>query len=51
MKKVKPNILYIVAHDLGDWLGCYGKEWIKSPHVDQLAEHEPFLEIKEYPIG
>lgn len=34
----KPNILLIVADDLGySDLGCYGSE-IRTPHLDQLAE-------------
>ena len=33
----RPNILYIDAHDLGDWLGCYGRAGVASPHIDELA--------------
>lgn len=32
-----PNILVIQWHDLGDWLGCYGKDDIASPNADDLA--------------
>jgi arylsulfatase A-like enzyme len=33
-----PNILLIVADDLGDWmLGCYGNKEIRTPHIDRLA--------------
>lgn len=34
----KPNIIYILADDLG-WaeLGCYGQEKIETPNIDQLA--------------
>ena len=34
----KPNIIYILADDLGyNELGCYGQEWIKTPHIDRIA--------------
>jgi arylsulfatase A-like enzyme len=34
----KPNILWIVAEDMGPQLGCYGTEEIRSPNIDSLAE-------------
>ena len=33
-----PNILFIAIDDLRPELGCYGNEYIKSPHIDRLAE-------------
>ncbi len=34
----KPNIIYIMADDLGyGELGCYGQQKIKTPNIDQLA--------------
>lgn len=34
----KPNIIYILADDLGYGdLGCYGQTKIETPHIDQLA--------------
>ena len=34
----KPNIIYIMADDLGYGdLGCYGQKVIKTPNIDQLA--------------
>ncbi len=35
----KPNIVYIVADDLGYGdLGCYGQTHFRTPHIDRLAE-------------
>ena len=35
----KPNIIYILADDLGyGELGAYGQEIIETPHLDQLAK-------------
>jgi len=35
--RAKPNILLICVDDLRPELGCYGKEYIHSPHIDKLA--------------
>ncbi len=37
-KQEKPNILWIVADDLGIELGCYGNTGVKTPFIDQLAK-------------
>ena len=33
-----PNVLFISIDDLRPELGCYGNEYIKSPHINRLAE-------------
>jgi arylsulfatase A-like enzyme len=34
----KPNIVYIMADDLGkEWISCYGAGKIKTPEIDELA--------------
>ena len=37
-KNSKPNIIYILADDMGVYdLGCYGQEKIKTPNIDKMA--------------
>ncbi|MFC2160540.1 arylsulfatase [Acidobacteriota bacterium] len=37
-KTTKPNIVYILADDLGyGELGCYGQDKIKTPNIDKIA--------------
>lgn len=40
VKTEKPNIIYILADDLGyGELGAYGQEKIETPHIDALAQN------------
>ncbi len=32
-----PNLIVIVCHDLGQYLGCYGVAEARTPNIDQLA--------------
>jgi len=34
----KPNVLFIITHDVGRVYGCYGNSGIHTPHIDQLAD-------------
>ena len=35
----KPNIIYILADDLGiNDFGCYGQKIMKTPRIDQMAK-------------
>ena len=36
--KVKLNVVLIDCHDLWNWLGCYGRDWIRSPNIDRLIK-------------
>ena len=38
MAKERPNVLFIAIDDMRPEFNCYGKSYIKSPHVDSLAD-------------
>ncbi len=33
----RPNVVWIIADDLGPALGCYGQSQVRTPHLDRLA--------------
>jgi arylsulfatase A-like enzyme len=37
-RRTKPNIVFILADDLGHFdLGCYGQKFIETPYIDRIA--------------
>ncbi|MFO7869829.1 MAG: sulfatase [Kiritimatiellia bacterium] len=38
MASKHPNVLFVVSDDLRCQLGCYGRDWIHSPRLDEFAE-------------
>jgi arylsulfatase len=48
----KPNIVYILADDLGYGdIGCYGQQKIETPNIDALAkEGKRFMQHYAYPV-
>lgn len=40
----KPNVLFIAVDDLRPELGCYGKDYIKSPNIDAMANNGTVFE-------
>ncbi len=34
----KPNILWLIAEDMGPTLGCYGEKNVSTPNLDRLAQ-------------
>ncbi len=37
MGSLRPNILLMISHDLGQHIGCYGVETVNTPNLDRLA--------------
>ncbi|QDU78143.1 Arylsulfatase [Bremerella volcania] len=33
----RPNIVWIFAEDMNDWMGCYGDDTVPTPNIDALA--------------
>lgn len=34
----RPNVLFLIVDDLRPELGCYGRDYIKSPNIDRIAK-------------
>jgi iduronate 2-sulfatase len=40
----RPNVLFLIADDCNDSLGCYGNPIVKTPHLDALARRATVFE-------
>ena len=36
-EEMRPNILWLIAEDMGPALGCYGQKEVETPNLDRLA--------------
>jgi uncharacterized sulfatase len=50
--KAPLNVLFIIADDLRDHLGCYGNQMVHTPHIDRLAARGVRFEhaYAQYPV-
>lgn len=38
MTASRPNLMFMISHDLGRHLGCYGIGTVQTPCIDRLAK-------------
>lgn len=43
-KHNRPNVIQIIVHDTGTSYGCYGNKYVKTPHIDKLADEGVLFE-------
>lgn len=43
MREQRPNIVFIISHDLGQHLGCYGALGVRTPPLTAWQAEEPAL--------
>ena len=46
----RPNILLIVPHDTGDYFGCYGRDTVRTPNINVLADDGVSILTSKGPI-
>ncbi len=37
MSESRPNVLFVICHDFGKHMGCYGRSTVRTPNIDALA--------------
>jgi N-sulfoglucosamine sulfohydrolase len=47
----RPNIVWIFAEDMNDWMGCYGDNTVPTPNIDQLAANGMRFDRAYMPAG
>lgn len=47
----RPNIVWIFAEDMNDWMGCYGDDTVPTPNIDALARRGVRFDRAYMPAG
>jgi arylsulfatase A-like enzyme len=47
----RPNIVWIFAEDMNDWMGCYGDDTVPTPNIDALAKNGVRFDRAYMPAG
>jgi arylsulfatase A-like enzyme len=47
----RPNIVWIFAEDMNDWMGCYGDDTVPTPNIDALAKNGTRFDRAYMPAG
>jgi N-sulfoglucosamine sulfohydrolase len=47
----RPNIVWIFAEDMNDWMGCYGDHTVPTPNIDLLAKNGTRFDRAYMPAG
>jgi N-sulfoglucosamine sulfohydrolase len=47
----RPNIVWIFAEDMNNWMGCYGDKSVPTPNIDRLASNGIRFDRATMPAG